>query len=96
MAKATNPSTTSPSRFHNVSNEALADMLGHADAVLKGAEAEVNALKEEFRQRYFADRDEGLFPAGVCNDDGSEETFDTELIRHAADALSRIARPSLV
>jgi hypothetical protein len=46
--------------------------------------------------RYFADRDEGLFPGGVSNDDGSEETFDTELIRHAADALGRIARPSLV
>jgi hypothetical protein len=44
--------------------------------------------------RYFADRDEGLFPAGVCNDDGLEETFETELIRHAADALRKIARPS--
>lgn len=46
--------------------------------------------------RYFADRDEGLFPGGVCNDDGSEETFDTELIRHAADALRKIAHPSPV
>jgi len=33
MAQATNPSTTS--RFHNLSNGALADALGHADAVLK-------------------------------------------------------------
>jgi hypothetical protein len=51
MAKATNPSTTTPSRFHNVSNEALADMLGHADAVLKGAEAECKLLKDEFKRR---------------------------------------------
>ena len=51
MAKATNPSTTSPSRFHNVSDEALADMLGQADAVLKGAEAECKALKDEFKAR---------------------------------------------
>jgi hypothetical protein len=45
MAQATNPSTTP--RFHNLSNEALADALGHADAVLKGAEAECKALKDE-------------------------------------------------
>src|ERR1700751_4134745 len=51
MAKATNLSTISPSRFHNVSNEALADMLGQADAVLKGAEAECKTLKDEFKRR---------------------------------------------
>jgi hypothetical protein len=38
-------------RFHNISNEALADAIGHADAVLKGAEAEAKALKEEFKRR---------------------------------------------
>jgi hypothetical protein len=51
MAKATNPSTTSLSRFHNISDEALADLLGHADAVLKGAEAECKLLKDEFKRR---------------------------------------------
>jgi hypothetical protein len=51
MAKANNPSTTSPSRFHNLSNEALADLLGQADAVLKGAEAECKMLKDEFKRR---------------------------------------------
>jgi hypothetical protein len=51
MAQANKPSTISPTRFHNVSNEALADMLGQADAVLKGAEAEVKNLKEEFKAR---------------------------------------------
>ena len=49
MAQATNLSTTS--RFHNLSNEALADELGHADALLKGAEAECKALKDEFKHR---------------------------------------------
>lgn len=49
MAQATNPSITS--RFHNLSNEALADALGYADAVLKGAEAECRALKDEVKCR---------------------------------------------
>jgi hypothetical protein len=47
MAQAANTSI----RFHNLSNEALADALGHADAVLKGAEAECKALKDEFKRR---------------------------------------------
>jgi hypothetical protein len=44
------------SRFHNLSNEALADALGYADAVLKGAEAECKSLKDEIKRR-------GLFEA---------------------------------
>lgn len=39
------------SRFHNLSDTALADALGHADAALKGAEAECKALKDEFKRR---------------------------------------------
>jgi hypothetical protein len=49
MAEAINPSITS--RFHNLSNAALADALGHADAALKGAEAECKALKDEVKRR---------------------------------------------
>src|ERR1700731_1284879 len=49
MAQATDPTTTS--RFHNLSSGALADALGHADAVLKGAEAEAKALKDEIKRR---------------------------------------------
>jgi len=49
MAQAANPSSIS--RFHNLSNEALADALGHADASLKGAEAECKSLKDEFKRR---------------------------------------------
>ena len=37
-------------RFHNLSNEALADAIGNADLALKVHEAEVKALKEEFKQ----------------------------------------------
>ena len=38
-------------QFHNLSNEMLADALGSADAVLKGAEAECKALKDEIKRR---------------------------------------------
>src|SRR4029077_11453882 len=49
MAQATDLPTTS--RFHNLSNAALADALGYADAVLKGAEVECKALKDEIKRR---------------------------------------------
>jgi len=46
--------------------------------------------------RYFADQEEGLFPEEVSHDDGSVDTFGAYLVRHAADALRKIARPSPV
>ncbi|MGB6446232.1 MAG: hypothetical protein WBE90_29565 [Xanthobacteraceae bacterium] len=49
MAQASREYTTS--RFHNLSDCALADALGHADAVLEGAEAECKALKDEVKRR---------------------------------------------
>jgi hypothetical protein len=49
MAQAIDSYTTS--RFHNLSNEMLADALGHADAALKGAEAESKLLKDEYKRR---------------------------------------------
>jgi hypothetical protein len=48
---ATTQTTTSPSRFHNLSDAALADELGRVDAIAKGAEAELADLKTEFRTR---------------------------------------------
>jgi len=51
MAQATNVSIISPSRFHNLADPALADAIGHADALLKGAEAECKLLKDEFKRR---------------------------------------------
>jgi hypothetical protein len=51
MSQAQNRNITIPNRFHNLANEMLADALGRADAVLKGAEAEVAAIKAEIKQR---------------------------------------------
>ena len=53
MAQADN--LRSINRFDNLSSEALADALGHADALLKGAEAECKALKDEFKRRGLLD-----------------------------------------
>jgi hypothetical protein len=49
MAQATDAYTTS--KFHNLSNEALADAIGQTDALLKGVEAEVATLKATFKER---------------------------------------------
>ena len=73
MAQATDLPTTS--RFHNLSNAALADALGHADASLKGAEAECKALKDEIKRRglleaagdSFAIRADPVFAGGLHN-----------------------------
>ncbi len=45
------PSNITPSRFHNLSDAALADEIGRVDAILKAAEAELKALKDEFKAR---------------------------------------------
>ena len=47
--------TTTVSRFHNLSNAALADAIGRADAIVKGAEAELATLKDEFKARGLAE-----------------------------------------
>jgi hypothetical protein len=39
------------SKCHNLSNEALADEIGRVDAIAKAAEAELTALKDEFKAR---------------------------------------------
>jgi hypothetical protein len=46
---ATQQNTTS--RFHNLSDAALADELGRVDALSKAAETELKALKDEFKAR---------------------------------------------
>jgi hypothetical protein len=43
------------SRFHNVSDTALADEIGRVDAITKAAEAELKALKDEFKARGLID-----------------------------------------
>ena len=47
MAQAIDSYTTS--RFHNLSSNALADAIGHADA--EAPDAECKSLKEEFKRR---------------------------------------------
>ena len=49
MAQAIHSNITS--RFHNLSDEALADAIGQTDALLKGVEAEIAALKATFKER---------------------------------------------
>ena len=39
------------SRFHNLSDAALADELGRLDSISKAAETELKALKDEFKAR---------------------------------------------
>lgn len=39
------------SKYHNLSNEALADEIGRVDSIAKAAEAELKALKDEFKAR---------------------------------------------
>jgi hypothetical protein len=41
--------------------------------------------------RYFAGQEKELFPYEVSHDDGSVEAFGSYLVRHAADALHKIA-----
>ncbi len=53
MAKSA--ATTVASKFHNLSNEALADEIGRIDAIMKSAEAELKALKDEFKARGLTD-----------------------------------------
>jgi hypothetical protein len=43
--------TPTISRFHNLSDAALADEIGRVDAISKAAEAELKALKDEFKAR---------------------------------------------
>jgi hypothetical protein len=46
--------THTTSRFHNLSDAALADELGRVDAISKAAETELKALKDEFKVRGLA------------------------------------------
>jgi hypothetical protein len=63
------------------------DLLNTEPATVAGIEALL---------RYFADQEQEIFPEEVSHDDGSEGTFGAYLVRHAADALRKIARPSSI
>jgi hypothetical protein len=69
----------------NAMDDLAIDLLNTEPATVAGIEALL---------RYFGDQEEGLFSEEVSNDDGSVETFGAYLVRHAADALRKIARPN--
>ena len=69
-------------RFHNFERSPRADAIGQADAVLKGAEAEVKALKEEFKARGLSRPPASASPSpGRTNQQPSR--------RHCREAVSR-------
>jgi hypothetical protein len=82
------------SRFHNLSHEALADAIGQADTVLKGAEAEVKALKDEFKAR-------GLLSAAgehftVTRSDQISSRLDTAAVKaFLGEACRKFETPSI-
>ena len=52
---ATSHNTIPTSRFHNLSDAALADEIGRVDSISKAAEAELKVLKDEFKARGLTD-----------------------------------------
>jgi hypothetical protein len=69
----------------NSMDDLAIDLLNTEPATVAGIEALL---------RYFADQEKELFPEEVSHDDGSEGAFGAFLVRHAADALRKIARPN--
>ena len=79
---------TPHSRFHNLSDAALADELGRVDAIAKGAEAELADLKNEFRTRGLLSVAGDRF--SVTSSDQVSWHLDTKAVRaHLGDALKR-------
>jgi hypothetical protein len=87
MAQANNVSTISPSRFHNLADPALADALGHADAVLKGAEAECKLLKDEFKRRGLVEIAGGHF--AVTATEQIAGRLDTKAVEYLGESYHR-------
>lgn len=54
------------SRFHNLSDAALADEIGRVDSISKAAEAELKALKDEFRARRLKTATGDRFTVTAC------------------------------
>jgi hypothetical protein len=63
-------------------DDAAIDLVNTEPATLAGIEALL---------RYFADQEDALFPDEVSNDEGSDEAFGACLVRHAADAIGKVA-----
>jgi hypothetical protein len=85
---ATSQNTTPVSRFHNLSDAALADELGRVDAIVKGAEAELTALKGEFKARKLSNVAGDMFT--VTASDQVSWRLDTKAVREfLGDACTR-------
>jgi hypothetical protein len=70
-----------PQPKHSLSNEALADEIGRVDAIAKAAEAELKALKDEFKARGL-DCAEGVIST-VTAAEVFKHTLDTARVREA-------------
>ena len=85
---ATVQNITPHSRFHNLSDTALADELGRVDAIVKAAEAELTSLKTEFRNRGLSSVAGNRFT--VTASDQVSWRLDTKAVRaFLGDACSR-------
>ena len=83
--------TTTPTRFHNISNEALADAIGRADAITKAAEAELSALKDEFKRRAIAEATGDEF--AITATESISGRIDTKAVKEfLGDAYSRFEK----
>jgi hypothetical protein len=92
MSQAINQSTTS--KFHNLSNEMLADAIGNADAVLKSAEAEAKALKDEFKRRGLASAEGEHYAVTVTPQISTR--LDTAAVRaHLGADVGRFEKPAI-
>jgi hypothetical protein len=67
------------SRFHNLSDTALADELGRVDSISKAAETELKALKDEFKARGLSSATGDAFM--VTATDQIAERLDTKAVR---------------
>ncbi|BCI68074.1 hypothetical protein [Acetobacter aceti] len=89
---ATSSNTTT--RFDNVSDAMLADMIGYADAKAKAAAEEVSALKEELKRRG-AEKIEGSH-FSVTNKEQISARLDTKAIRaRLGDEVAKFEVPSI-
>jgi hypothetical protein len=80
--------------FPQLSDANLADLIGDADAVLKGAEAECKALKEELKRCGIAGAEGERFAVAVTPQISSR--LDTAAVRvHVGADVARFEKPSI-
>ncbi|MFT3986293.1 hypothetical protein [Aestuariivirga sp.] len=78
---ATINSTTTPSRFHNLSPTMLADLIGELDRKAKAATAELDAAKDAFKARGILIAEGDAF--AVMMQKSIRQTLDTTAVKAA-------------